>query len=209
MTDPAPQKPQIYLATPRRIELMDFPDLLARALDKVPVACLRLSLDTHDEDELSRAADLLREVAHARDIPLVVDNHYRIVERLGLDGVHMTDGARRVRDVRKALPKDAILGAFCGTSRHDGMTAGELGADYVSFGPVRASSLLGDGSEVDPEVFRWWSEMIEIPVVAEGGLDTGVARDLAPFADFLCLGDEVWSSDDPMARLSAFHDAIA
>ena len=36
---------------------------------------------------------------------------------------------------------DAIVGAFCGTSRHDGMTAGEMGADYVSFGPVAAVSL--------------------------------------------------------------------
>ncbi|HIE71875.1 MAG TPA: hypothetical protein EYP98_17775, partial [Planctomycetes bacterium] len=56
-------------------------------------------------------------------------------QRLGLDGVHLTDGSRSVRVARKELGPDAIVGAFCGTSRHDGMVAGEAGADYVALGP--------------------------------------------------------------------------
>ena len=77
-------------------------------------------------------------MAHARDVPLVVADHYRLVARLGLDGVHLSDGARQVRAVRKALGQDAIVGAFAHASRHEGLTAGEIGADYVSFGPVGA-----------------------------------------------------------------------
>src|SRR4028118_212806 len=64
--------------------------------------------------------------------------HALLVSRLGLDGVPLLDAARSVRKVRKDLGDDAIVGAFCHASRHDGMTAGELGADYVSFGPVGA-----------------------------------------------------------------------
>ena len=87
---------------------------------------------------MARAADALRPVAHARDVPLVVADHFRLAARLGLDGVHLSDGARQVRAARKALGKDAIVGAFARASRHDGLTAAEIGADYVSFGPVGA-----------------------------------------------------------------------
>ena len=199
-TDAAPDHPQIYLITPPDFELSRFPDLLARCLDATPVACVRLGLATRDEDRIARAADALREVTHARDVALVIDTHMLLVERLGLDGVHLTDGARSVRKARKDLGADAIVGAFCGQSRHDGMTAGELGADYVSFGPVGLTAL-GDGARAEADLFEWWSQMIEVPVVAEGGLSDAAILELAPHTDFFGLGDEIWSAEDPAAEL--------
>jgi thiamine-phosphate pyrophosphorylase len=202
-----PEKPQLYLVTPPEIELASFPDQLARVLDAHAVACVRLDLAARDEDHLSRAADALREVTHARDVALVISDHTVLAERLGLDGVHLTDAARSVRAARKALGEDAIVGSFCATSRHDGMTAGEAGADYVAFGPVTPSAL-GDGSFAPQDIFEWWSEMIEVPVVAEGGLDAGKIAQLAPFTDFFAFSDEIWQADDPAARLSALIEAI-
>ncbi len=200
MPNDAPARPGIYLATPPQIELATFPDRLAGVLDAVEIACLRLALATRDEDTISRAADILRDISHARDIPVIIDNHFRLVERLGLDGVHLTS-PRHVRDVRKELGKDLVVGAFCGASRHDGMTVAELGADYISFGPVSADSLLGDGQVAEAELFAWWSEMIEIPVVAEGGLTVEAVEALAPVTDFLAFGEDIWATDDPAGAL--------
>jgi thiamine-phosphate pyrophosphorylase len=201
------EQPQIYLVTPPQISPQSFPDQLARVLDSTEVACVRLSLASHDESTLARAADTCREVTHARDIALVIDTHVVLAERLGLDGVHLTDGPRSVRAARKTLGPDAIVGAFCGTSRHDGMSAGEAGADYVSFGPVGATAL-GDGSKAEPELFQWWSEMIELPVVAEGALSEADIAALAPVTDFFGIGAEIWDRDDPVAELARLIAAM-
>ncbi|MCC5962049.1 MAG: thiamine phosphate synthase [Rhodobacteraceae bacterium] len=198
MTD---QTPQIYLITPPVIDLQAFPDQLARLCDAQPIACLRLSLATQDEDTLLRAGDALREIAHARDIPLVIADHVLLVDRLGLDGVHLDGPAAALRKLRGTMGPDAIIGAFCGTSRHDGITAGEAGADYVSFGPVGATSL-GQGAQAPHELFAWWSEMIEMPVVAEGALSRDLIAALAPVSDFFALGTEVWDTPDPVAALA-------
>ncbi len=201
------ERPQIYLITPPEFELSTFPDQLAAVLDAHEIACIRLAMATKDEDRVSRAADALREVAHARDIAIAIDSHVQLVERLGLDGVHLTDGARSVRATRKELGADAIVGAFCGTSRHDGMSAGESGADYVSFGPVTASSL-GDGTVAPLELFQWWSQMIEVPVVAEGGLTEDAIRELTPATDFFGIGEEIWNTDAPVETLTRFIAAM-
>lgn len=201
------EQPQISLIAPPEFELSRFLPLLARVLDGNDVACIRLALSTTDEDTLSRAADAVREVAHARDIALMIERHVQMVERLGLDGVHLTDGARSVRKIRKNFGADTIIGAFCGTSRHDGMTAGEAGADYVAFGPV-APTPLGDGTHVDPDLFAWWSEMIEVPVVAEGALTPHHIRALATVTDFFAIGPEIWSDDDPDRALKTLVSAI-
>lgn len=202
-----PEQPQLYLITPSEIELSTYPDLLASVLDAHPVACVRLSLATREEDRVSRAADALREITHARDIALVLSDHTLLADRLGLDGVHLSDAARSVRDTRKALGEDAIVGCFCGTSRHDGMSAGEAGADYVSFGPVQASAL-GDGSFVQLDLFEWWSETIEVPIVAEGALDEAMVRTLTPLIDFFGIGDEIWNTDDPVKALGTLIKAM-
>jgi len=201
------EQPQIYLITPPEIELARFGDRLGAVLDATDVACLRLALSTSDEDTLARAADVVRAVAHDRDVALVIERHVQMVDRLGLDGVHLTDGARSVRATRKTLGSDAIVGAFCGASRHDGMAAGEAGADYVAFGPV-APTPLGDGSFAAADLFAWWSEMIEVPVVAEGGLDADHMHTLAPVTDFFGIGPEIWRDDDPAAALKTLVGAM-
>ena len=207
MAETEMELPQLYLVTPPEFELSQFPDQLAKVLDTHETACLRLALATTDEDRIMRAADACREIAHARDIPIVIAEHALMVERLGLDGVHLGDGARRVRKTRDDLGADAIIGAFCNASSHDGMNAGEAGADYISFGPAGATAL-GDGTQADAELFDWWSKVIEVPVVAEGALDEDTIRTLTPMTDFFAIGEEIWRTDDPVATLSGLLAAM-
>ena len=200
MTD-APETPQIYLVTPPAFRPDEFVGVLSRVLDGAEIACLRLSLAAGDAAEIGRAADQLRGLAHARDVPVVVARHPALAERHGLDGVHLEGGAAELRATRRALGRDAIVGAACGTSRHAGLIAGEAGADYVAFGPAGDTGL---GEDVaDPDLFAWWSEMIELPVVAEGGLDTDTVAALAPVTDFFAIGPEIWGAEDPLAALRA------
>ncbi|WP_136644361.1 thiamine phosphate synthase [Tabrizicola sp. YIM 78059] len=199
---PADDHPQITLITPPSFDPGNFSDRIARVLDGIEIACLRLSLGTKDEDTLMRAADAAREVAHARDVAVVIDNHLILAERLGLDGVHLTDGARSVRKARKELGADAIVGAFCRASKHEGMTAGEAGADYIAFGPV-GETRLGDGSRAEFELFEWWTEVIEVPVVAEGALTAELVARFGPVTDFFAVGEEIWGAEDPLAALKS------
>jgi thiamine-phosphate pyrophosphorylase len=200
-------KPQLYLITPPDLEMATFPDRLAACLDVAYISCVRLRLATTDEARIAKAADALREIAHARDVAIVIDSHIQMVERLGLDGVHLKDGSRSIKATRKELGADAIIGTFCGNSAHDGMTAGELGADYVSFGPAGLTSL-GNGAIAPFDLFEWWSQMIEVPQVAEGALDVDLIRQLTPYTDFFGIGDEIWAQEDATAALKTLIAAM-
>ena len=200
-------KPQIYLITPAEFEIATYPDQLAAILDSTEIACVRLALATQDEDRIGRAADALREVTHTRDVAIVIEKHLLLVERFGLDGVHLLDGSRNVRKARKELGDDAIVGAFSGASRHDGLSAAEGNADYVAFGPAGLTGL-GDGTVAETDLFQWWSEMIEVPIVAEGALDVETIARLSGMTDFFGIGDEIWTKDDPQAALARLVAAI-
>ncbi|MEX2520964.1 MAG: thiamine phosphate synthase [Paracoccaceae bacterium] len=186
---------KLYLITPPLSDGAGFVDSLDAALSAASTACVRLRFAAAEEDVIRRVSDPLREVCHSHDVALVATDHFRLVRPLGLDGVHLENPRISIRDARKALGPDAIVGGFAGASRHQGMTLAEAGADYVSFGPV-AETALGDGEIAELDLFAWWSEMITTPVVAEGGVTLALAAVLAPHADFIAGGAAVWSHPD-------------
>jgi thiamine-phosphate pyrophosphorylase len=201
---------RLYLITPVDFDPEPFSALAARALAAHGVACLRLDLGAAPEEQWRVAANHLLPVAHAHDVALVIADHHRLVAPLGLDGVHLTASRTPIREVRKALGPDRIVGAFAGTSRHIAITLAEAGADYIALGPVGETGALGDGSRAGDDLFQWWSEMIETPVVAEGGVTPADAARLAPFADFVVPDPGVWTAPEGIeAALAAYAAALA
>ncbi len=201
---------RLYLVTPAELDPATFAGLLDRALATGAVACLRLDLGPAPEETWRRTADHLRPVAHAHDVALVIAEHHRLVEPLGLDGVHLAASRTPVRRLRRELGRERIIGVFAGTSKHIGMTVAEAGADYVSFGPVGETGELGDGSRAGDELFQWWAEMIEVPVVAEGGVTPADAARLAPWVDFIVPDRRLW--DDPAgieAALTRYREVLS
>ena len=193
--------PKIYLITPTEIDLQgSFLDQLGSVFANFDIACLRMGLSSTDERVLGKTADILRENCHAHDVAIIIERHMLLVEHFGLDGVHLPDGTKNVSKARKLLGKEAIVGAHCAASRHTGLSAGEIGADYVTFGPVTASKLY-DGEIAGTELFEWWSQMIEVPVVAEGRFDRDTAALIGQHADFLAFGNEIWAHEDPVKKL--------
>ena len=195
------EKRKLYIVSPAELEIERFSEDLKLLLDTVEVSCFRLVISTLDENIISKVADATRYICHSRDVPIVIENHFLFVKKHGLDGVHLSDGPRNIRKVRKDLGKESIVGAFCGNSKHNGITAGEAGADYVSFGPL-SKTILKDGTIANPDLFAWWSTIIEIPVIAEGGLNKKVINDVKNMTDFLAFGDELWRKDNPLNELN-------
>ena len=60
---------------------------------------------------------------------------------------------------------------------------------------------LGNASITPIETFRWWSQFIEIPIVAEGNLNQNVIGKLISITDFLAIGHEIWGSNNFEATL--------
>ena len=195
------EQPKLYIVSPAEFEIDTFAEQLKPILDTVEVSCFRLALSTQDEKIIGKSADLVRHICHSRDVAVVIENHFLLVQKYGLDGVHLSDGSRNVGKARKNLGKDAIIGTFCGSSKHDGLISGEAGADYVSFGPL-SKSTLRDGNIAHSDLFTWWSTMIEIPVIAEGRLNKKVIGELRKATDFLAFGDELWREKNSLNELN-------
>ncbi len=200
---------RLYLITPPAVDLATFPDTLARALDAGDVAALQIRLKGLDDDALRQATDAIRPVAQTRGVAVLMNDRPDLAVATGCDGAHVGEEDTPLAEARRLLG-DLTLGATCHASRHLAMEAGETGADYVAFGAFFPSATKQAAPPADIEILSWWSEMMELPSVAIGGI---TAENCAPLvragANFLAVVGGVWSHPEgPAAGVRALNAAI-
>ncbi len=209
---------RLYLVTPPELDLATFPDRMAEALDAGDVACVQLRLKapgdaykTAETDIIRRACDVLRPIAQQRGVAFVVNDRPDIAAETGCDGVHIGQNDAAYAEARRQVGKNAIVGVTCHDSRHYAMLAGEQGADYVAFGAFFHTNTKPVRYQPSPDILEWWSQIVEIPCVAIGGI---TAENCAPLvqagADFIAVVTAVWNHPHgPGAGVVALNTAIA
>ncbi len=201
---------RLYLLTPATLDPAAFRDLLAAALDAGDVAAVQLRLKDSDDAAWHAAIDALRPVAQSRGVAFLLNDRPELVRKTGCDGVHVGQTDTPAREAR-ALIGDAMLGVTCHASRDLAMAAGEDGADYVAFGAFFPSTSKEVAKLADPDILSWWSELMELPCCAIGGITAENCGTLVRAgADFLAVIAAVWNHPDgPAAGVRAMNAAIA
>jgi thiamine-phosphate pyrophosphorylase len=201
---------RLYLLTPPTLP-PDFSTELALALDAGDVAALQLRLKDVSDDEIRHAADLVRPIAQSRGVALILNDRPDLAADTGCDGAHVGAEDTAPAEARRILGAKLQLGVSCYDSRDLALAAGEAGADYVAFGAFFPSGTKDTGRRAELDLLSWWSEIMELPVVAIGGITAGNCAPLVRAgANFLAVTAAIWSyPEGPAAGVRAINTAIA
>ena len=203
-TKPAAPRPlpRLYLATPvvddPKTLVASLPGLLAGA----NVAAVLARLKTADPRGMISAIKALAPAIQNAGAALLLDGHVELVARSGADGAHLT-GIAALEEALPSLKPDRIAGVGGLATRHDSMTAGELGADYVLFGEPDPKGYR-PSMEAIAERLEWWAELFEPPCVGFAASREEAHAFAAAGADFVLVGDFVWA--DPRGVTAALAD---
>jgi thiamine-phosphate pyrophosphorylase len=199
--------PRLYLATPPVDDPQVLLGVLADLLKTADIAAVLLRLQPSDPRTLLSRIKALAPVIQDHGAALLLDGHVELVARAGADGAHLP-GLEAFAEALPTLKPDRIAGVGGLATRHDSMTAGELGADYVLFGEP-------DEKEQRPSTqaicdrLQWWDEVFELPSVGFAGTLEEVGAFTAAGVDFIWAGDFIWSaSEGPLKSLRATVEAI-
>jgi len=202
---------RLYLITPPQLDLATFGDRLSRALDAGDVAAVQLRLKDTGDDTIRRAIDLLCPIAQSRGVAFLLNDRPDLARAHGCDGAHVGQTDLPAAQARKLLGPKLTLGVTCHGSRDMAMQAGEDGADYVAFGAFFPTTTKDALMGVEPEILTWWSELMELPCVAIGGI---TAQNCAPLvqagANFLAVSQAVFGHENgEAAGVKALEQAIS
>ncbi|MDP1730004.1 MAG: thiamine phosphate synthase [Devosia sp.] len=151
---------QIFLIAPADAEPAEFVTTLTGILARSEVPALLLPRGERPEKAYKDFVKAVLPGAQAAGCAVLIEGEPGLVRTLRADGLHVTAGAKAVSEAIGVLKPDLIVGAGDIHSRDDAMTQGELGVDYILFGP-----LSGSISPAGREMARWWAQTMEVPSV--------------------------------------------
>lgn len=122
-----------------------------------------------DEGNFVEEALKVRALCHKYNVPLIINDNVEVALKSGADGVHVGIEDTPVKDIRRRVPTDFIIGATCKTIEQAKIAEAE-GADYMGVGAVFPSPTKGDAARITKEQLREIVSSVSIPAVAIGGI---------------------------------------
>jgi thiamine-phosphate pyrophosphorylase len=182
--------PQLYLIAPQACT--GLAELLGQALNAAAFAAVLVPLGHEGDDasRVSRAKALARGVQE-KGAAFLLEGHPHLAAPAGADGAHL-EGFEALKAAVTTLKPERIVGCGALRTRDDAMLAGEAGADYVMFGEPGSSGSRPSFEAVTERV-AWWAELFEVPCVGFATSIDEVGPLAAAGADFVALGDWVFS----------------
>jgi thiamine-phosphate pyrophosphorylase len=202
-----PMRPGLVLVTPRIEDAAGFAPSLSDACNAADISAVIVRLAAKAEGEFLDHVLQLAPIVRGVGAALLIEGHARLVASANADGVHLV-GVEPAAAAR-SLYSDRIVGVGTLPSRHDAMTAGEAGADYVMFGEPDETGKRPTIPSLTERV-TWWSELFVIPCVAYAGHLEEISHLVRAGADFIALGEEVvWhEADGSAAAIAAAVDGL-
>ena len=138
-------------------------------------------------------SDLATLVAAIQKLGLatLVSGDASLARIVNADGVHLPPSKTIMAsytEARETLGSRFIVGIDAGRSRHDAMSLGETGADYIGFGIPPHVEDRDTARERSADLIAWWSEIFEVPCIAFDVETPEEAEDLVRAgADYIAL----------------------
>jgi len=158
---------------------------------------LQLRAKKLSSKEFLETARIIRKITKDRGAVFIVNDRVDIALMTDADGVHLGQDDLPVREARRLLGNDKIIG-YSTHNMREARVAKKLPVDYISFGPIFPTKTKKDAQM--PKGIKGFSEVrkaVNIPIVAIGGItETNLIYVLKEGADSAAMISEILTEKD-------------
>ncbi len=168
--------------------------ILDKKIAKYPLAVLNKLKNTDIDivqlrDKISPKSHILNESRRIKNslkktsIVFIINDYLDIAQKIDADGLHLGQNDLPLDMARRILGKNKIIGISC-HSIEEALEAQEMGADYISIGPIFASATKPEYKPTGIRLLLKIRQKIGIPYFAIGGIN------LSNIGNILSIGEE-------------------
>ncbi len=205
----------LYLISPPRFNLKDFLPAVDAAFATGGVKAFQLRMKEAEDKEIITAAEAIFPLCSKYDIAFILNDRADLAVKCNADGVHLGQEDMNIREARKIIGPNRVIGVSCHASKDMAMRAAEDSADYVAFGafyPTKSKpkEKVEKWGVPTPEIIEWWSTYTTVPCVAVGGITPDNCAPLVKAgADFIAAITSVWEHPKGVAEaVKAFKSKL-
>ncbi len=133
---------------------------------------LQLRAKSLTDREILKIGRVIKSLAKGTKAAFVLNDRVDLAQIIDADGVHLGRQDLSVKDARKILGENKIIGLST-HSVEEACGAEREGADYIAIGPVFATATKPAATALGPEIIARIKDKVRVPFVAVGGINLG------------------------------------
>ena len=159
-------------------------------------------------DTIADEAQRIQSILADSNVPFIINDYVELAAEIGADGVHIGQEDMSVKEARRIIGAEAILGLTAFTRAHYDVLDSDI-IDYVGTGPFHATLTKPDKPVLGADGFAQLAKSAPVPVVGIGGITTDNAADvIAAGAQGVAMMRAVSEADDPEVAARHFVSAV-
>lgn len=134
------------------------------------VDILQLRAKHPPDEKISKIVQEIKNLAQENKVTFMLNDLVELAKNLDVDGVHLGQEDLSIKDARKILGENKIIGLST-HSVEQAVEAERQGADYIAIGPMHTTTLKPQANPLALEIITKVKQEIMIPFVAVGGIN--------------------------------------
>ena len=160
------------------------------------VTCVQLREKELDDEAFLEEAVEIAELCKKYEVPFFINDNVDIAIKCKADGIHVGQEDMMAAQVRQKVGEDMMIGVSVHTVE-EALEAVKNGADCLGVGAMFSTSTKTDVDVLPKEILKNICEVVDVPVVAIGGIGKGNMLELSGTkVDGVALVSAIFAAED-------------
>ena len=184
----------IYLISPNKINDIFYTDL-DQVLASKKVKYFQLRLKSYSKSRIIKIGTKIRQITRKHKVNFIINDFPDLVNKIKADGCHLGQSDISVKNSKKFLKKNKIIGVTCHGSKKLILTAMKDKPDYLAIGSFFKSKLKPNAKRAKRNLILWCKRKSKIPIVGIGGINNKNYKSLIKFGlNYLAISSFIWNN---------------
>ena len=184
----------IYLISPNKISKNFYKDL-DQVLASKKVKYFQLRLKSYPKSKIIRIGKKIRKITRKYKVNFIINDFPDLVNKIKADGCHLGQSDGSIKNSKKFLKTNKIIGVTCHGSKKLISAALEDKPNYLAIGSFFKSKLKPNAKRAKKNLIVWCKSKSKIPIVGIGGINNKNYKSLIKFGlNYLAISSFIWNN---------------
>ena len=184
----------LYLISPSKINKHFYKDL-TEVLSSRKVRYFQLRLKKHSGSKLLKIARKVKNITKKYKVKLIINDLPALAKKINADGCHLGQSDGSIKNARKLLKKNKIIGITCHGSKKLILSAIKKKPNYIALGSFFKSRLKPNAKKAKKNLVKWCKQRSNLPIVAIGGINNKNCESLIKLrVNYLAISSFIWNN---------------
>ena len=149
-------------------------------------------------------------LAHKHNVPVLINNHWKWLEKFPLDGVHLDVRVNDLHQIKKQISRQFFVGITCGNDQVQIDWAINNEIDYISFCSMFPSQTSNSCELVSPDIVKQVRALTNLPIYVSGGITIDNLPSLINLGiNGVAIISEIMKADNVQLAASKFKQILS